>query len=173
MAGKAVGLVLSGGGSRGLAHLGVLHALDDAGVPVDIIGGTSQVRTTAVSSHVLSCFWLGSSCDVQVAHGRMVTICSICYHSLEINNCCALFADIFYTQNMSPVCTALQGPLLSIQELPSCYTSTGACNAPSVFYNCLSEIRLHPCSHLQTSNLQKDSHRQNHLVCQQHVWLHD
>ncbi len=43
MAGKAVGLVLSGGGSRGLAHLGVLHALDDAGVPVDIIGGTSQV----------------------------------------------------------------------------------------------------------------------------------
>ena len=44
MAGKAVGLVLSGGGSRGLAHLGVLHALDDAGVPVDVIGGTSQAR---------------------------------------------------------------------------------------------------------------------------------
>jgi lysophospholipid hydrolase len=43
MAGKAVGLVLSGGGSRGLAHLGVLHALDTAGVPVDVIGGTSQV----------------------------------------------------------------------------------------------------------------------------------
>lgn len=42
MAGKAIGLVLSGGGSRGLAHLGVLHALDDAGVPVDVIGGTSQ-----------------------------------------------------------------------------------------------------------------------------------
>lgn len=42
MAGKAVGLVLSGGGSRGLAHLGVLHALDTAGVPVDVIGGTSQ-----------------------------------------------------------------------------------------------------------------------------------
>ena len=46
MAGKAVGLVLSGGGSRGLAHLGVLHALDDAGVPIDVIGGTSQVGTT-------------------------------------------------------------------------------------------------------------------------------
>lgn len=45
MAGKAVGLVLSGGGSRGLAHLGVLHALDDAGVPVDVIGGTSQVAS--------------------------------------------------------------------------------------------------------------------------------
>ena len=42
MAGKAVGLVLSGGGSRGLAHMGVLCALEDLGVPVDVIGGTSQ-----------------------------------------------------------------------------------------------------------------------------------
>ncbi|GAB4820172.1 hypothetical protein N2152v2_007218 [Parachlorella kessleri] len=41
-AGAAVGVVLSGGGSRGLAHLGVLWALDDAGVPVDVVGGTSQ-----------------------------------------------------------------------------------------------------------------------------------
>ena len=38
-----MGVVLSGGGSRGLAHLGVLWALDDAGVPVDVVGGTSQV----------------------------------------------------------------------------------------------------------------------------------
>ena len=53
MAGKAVGLVLSGGGSRGLAHLGVLHALDDAGVPVDVIGGTSQV-TAATPKQQLS-----------------------------------------------------------------------------------------------------------------------
>ena len=52
MAGRTVGLVLSGGGSRGLAHLGVLHALDDAGIPVDVIGGTSQVRWHA--SMVLS-----------------------------------------------------------------------------------------------------------------------
>ncbi len=43
MDGKAVGLVLSGGGSRGLAHLGVLRALDDAGISVDVVGGTSQV----------------------------------------------------------------------------------------------------------------------------------
>jgi hypothetical protein len=54
MAGKAVGLVLSGGGSRGLAHLGVLHALDDAGVPIDVIGGTSQVgKCLLVSPPVL------------------------------------------------------------------------------------------------------------------------
>lgn len=55
MAGKAVGLVLSGGGSRGLAHLGVLHALDDAGVPIDVIGGTSQVDgPLSPYSHTLS-----------------------------------------------------------------------------------------------------------------------
>lgn len=57
MAGKAVGLVLSGGGSRGLAHLGVLHALDDAGIPVDVIGGTSQVCLGALSA-VIQSTWM-------------------------------------------------------------------------------------------------------------------
>jgi len=42
MAGAAVGVVLSGGGSRGLAHIGILRALHDAGVPIDVVGGTSQ-----------------------------------------------------------------------------------------------------------------------------------
>ena len=39
--GRSVALVLGGGGPRGLAHLGVLQALEEAGVPVDAIGGTS------------------------------------------------------------------------------------------------------------------------------------
>ena len=42
ISGKAVGLVLSGGGSRGLAHAGVLKAMHKAKVPIDVIGGTSQ-----------------------------------------------------------------------------------------------------------------------------------
>lgn len=42
MAGTAVGVVLSGGGSRGLAHLGILRALQNANVPIDVVGGTSQ-----------------------------------------------------------------------------------------------------------------------------------
>jgi predicted acylesterase/phospholipase RssA/CRP-like cAMP-binding protein len=41
LAGRAVGLVLGGGGARGFAHLGVLRALDELGVPVDMIGGAS------------------------------------------------------------------------------------------------------------------------------------
>lgn len=38
---EAVGLVLGGGGARGISHLGVLTALERHGIPVDIIGGTS------------------------------------------------------------------------------------------------------------------------------------
>jgi len=40
LTGQAVGLVLSGGGARGLAHIGALRALREAGVPVDEVGGT-------------------------------------------------------------------------------------------------------------------------------------
>lgn len=41
MTGKAIGLVLAGGGARGVAHYGVIWALRDHGVPIDIVGGTS------------------------------------------------------------------------------------------------------------------------------------
>ncbi len=40
--GAACGLVLGGGGARGLAHLGVMRALEEAGVPIDVVGGTSM-----------------------------------------------------------------------------------------------------------------------------------
>lgn len=42
VAGTAVGLVLGGGGARGLAHAGVQRALAEAGVPIDMVGGTSM-----------------------------------------------------------------------------------------------------------------------------------
>lgn len=37
-----VGLVLSGGGAKGLAHIGALKVIEEAGVKVDYIGGTSM-----------------------------------------------------------------------------------------------------------------------------------
>jgi NTE family protein len=40
--GRGTGLVLSGGGARGLAHVGVIRALAEHDVPVDAIGGTSM-----------------------------------------------------------------------------------------------------------------------------------
>ena len=38
-----VGLVLSGGGAKGYAHVGVLKVLEEAGVRVDYIAGTRVV----------------------------------------------------------------------------------------------------------------------------------
>lgn len=37
-----IGLVLSGGGAKGLAHIGVLKVIDSLGIKVDYIGGTSM-----------------------------------------------------------------------------------------------------------------------------------
>ncbi len=42
LTGTAVGLVLGGGGARGFAHLGVLRALGEAHIPIDLIGGNSM-----------------------------------------------------------------------------------------------------------------------------------
>ncbi|MDD5606189.1 MAG: patatin-like phospholipase family protein [Patescibacteria group bacterium] len=39
---KKVGLALSGGGARGVAHIGVLKVLDGSGIPIDCIAGTSM-----------------------------------------------------------------------------------------------------------------------------------
>lgn len=41
LCGRSVGLVLGGGGARGIAHVGIIRALEEAGLPIDIIGGTS------------------------------------------------------------------------------------------------------------------------------------
>lgn len=42
LTGRAVGVVLGGGGARGFAHLGVLRALQEAGIPIDLLGGNSM-----------------------------------------------------------------------------------------------------------------------------------
>ncbi len=42
LAGRSIGLALGGGGARGFAHIGVMRALNEAGVPIDRVGGTSM-----------------------------------------------------------------------------------------------------------------------------------
>lgn len=37
-----IGLVLSGGGAKGIAHIGVLEAIERAGLRIDYITGTSM-----------------------------------------------------------------------------------------------------------------------------------
>ena len=39
---QSVGLTLSGGGAKGIAHIGVIKALEDNGIPIDYVTGTSM-----------------------------------------------------------------------------------------------------------------------------------
>lgn len=42
LTGRAIGLVLGGGGARGFAHLGLLRALEERGMTIDLAGGSSM-----------------------------------------------------------------------------------------------------------------------------------
>lgn len=39
---QSVGLVLSGGGAKGIAHIGVIQALEENDIPIDYVTGTSM-----------------------------------------------------------------------------------------------------------------------------------
>lgn len=54
---EKVGLVLSGGGAKGIAHIGVIKALEDADIPVDYVTGTSM---GAIVGSLYSCGWTPS-----------------------------------------------------------------------------------------------------------------
>ncbi|XP_054896869.1 patatin-like phospholipase domain-containing protein 6 isoform X4 [Poeciliopsis prolifica] len=41
LTGNNIALVLGGGGARGCSHVGVIKAMEEAGIPIDIVGGTS------------------------------------------------------------------------------------------------------------------------------------
>src|SRR5690606_13268791 len=54
LSGRATGLVLSGGGARGFAHLGALRALREAGHRIDYVGGSS---IGAIMGAGIACGW--------------------------------------------------------------------------------------------------------------------
>jgi NTE family protein len=49
---KKIGIVLSGGGARGIAHLGILKALEEFGIVPSHISGTSGAITGAFMQQV-------------------------------------------------------------------------------------------------------------------------
>jgi len=57
IAGRSIGIVLSGGGARAYAHIGVVRALREAGLPIDVAGGTSM------GAIVAACVAMGWSND--------------------------------------------------------------------------------------------------------------
>lgn len=54
ISGRSTGLVLSGGGARGFAHIGVVRALREAGIAIDAVGGTS---IGAIIGAGVACDW--------------------------------------------------------------------------------------------------------------------
>ncbi|MDE6681853.1 MAG: patatin-like phospholipase family protein, partial [Muribaculaceae bacterium] len=51
---QTVGLVLSGGGAKGIAHVGVIRALEENDIPVNYVTGTSM---GAIVGSLYSCGW--------------------------------------------------------------------------------------------------------------------
>ncbi len=82
---KQVGLALSGGAARGLAHIGVLMALEKNNIPVDIIAGTSagsvagaayanNIKPDAIKEMAISMGlrdW-ASLADIRLPHGGFI-----------------------------------------------------------------------------------------------------
>ena len=60
MTAQSVGLVLSGGGAKGLAHIGVIKALEEYRIPIDYIGGTSM------GAIIGGCYAIGMSTDEMI-----------------------------------------------------------------------------------------------------------
>src|SRR5690242_12243963 len=63
MSGKSVGLVLSGGGARAYAHIGVIRALREANCPIDFVGGTSM---GAIIGAGVACEWSDEEIDRRI-----------------------------------------------------------------------------------------------------------
>lgn len=57
---KKVALVLSGGGAKGMAHIGVIKVLERAGIPIDIVTGTSM---GSIIGGLYSIGWNGTEMD--------------------------------------------------------------------------------------------------------------
>jgi NTE family protein len=67
---RSVGVVLSGGGARGYAHVGALRALAEHGVPVDFVGGASMGAVIAAGS---AAGWSGAELDERVRRAFVET----------------------------------------------------------------------------------------------------
>jgi NTE family protein/lysophospholipid hydrolase len=66
LSGQTIGVVLGGGGARGFAHIGLLAALTEGGIPIDAIGGTSMGATIAAQ------FAMGLSREQMIAINRRI-----------------------------------------------------------------------------------------------------
>ena len=83
LAGRSLGLVLSGGGARAFAHVGVLEVLEDERVPIDRVGGTSMGAFIAA---MVALGWsaerIRATCDAEIARRSPFSDYTLPRHSL-------------------------------------------------------------------------------------------
>jgi NTE family protein len=83
LAGRSLGLVLSGGGARAFAHVGVLEVLEDERVPIDRVGGTSM---GAFIGAMVALGWsaerIRATCDAEIARRSPFSDYTLPRHSL-------------------------------------------------------------------------------------------
>ncbi|MEL6724669.1 MAG: patatin-like phospholipase family protein [Pseudomonadota bacterium] len=66
MAGRSVGIVFSGGGARAYAHIGVVKAMRELGIPIDFAGGASM---GAVVAGCVAMGWDDAEIDYRIRKG--------------------------------------------------------------------------------------------------------
>ncbi|MEM1147420.1 MAG: patatin-like phospholipase family protein [Pseudomonadota bacterium] len=70
MAGRSVGIVFSGGGARAYAHIGVVRAMRELGIPIDFAGGASM---GAVVAGCVAMGWDDDEIDHRIRKGFVET----------------------------------------------------------------------------------------------------
>ena len=63
IAGQSIGVVLSGGGARAYAHIGVIRALRESHIPIDMLGGTSM---GAIIAACVAMGWSDEEIEVRI-----------------------------------------------------------------------------------------------------------
>ena len=128
VAGVAVGLVLGGGGARGYAHYGAVEALEEAGVPVDAVGGASfgalAAATVAMSEDHKAAFAANETLArndlvfdrtvpiVALNRSRRLTqLCKRLYGDLQIEDLWVPYFAVAVNLSLGEPITIRRGPL--------------------------------------------------------------
>ncbi|MCB0718707.1 MAG: patatin-like phospholipase family protein, partial [Bacteroidetes bacterium] len=126
-----IGLVLSGGSAKGLAHIGVLKVFEEEGIPIDVISGTSMgaivggLYSIGYSAHQLEQFTTTVDWDrlfsdrslrrnqlLEVRNANKGIIVSLPFNRAEIR----LPSGILFGQNASMLLTRLTWPYQSVTD---------------------------------------------------------
>jgi len=169
--GNGVGIVLSGGGARAYAHLGVIRALQEANIPIDFIGGTSmggviaasiamgenldlveqQIRKCFVTSNPLSDYTL--PLNGLVRGNKVEAMLDENFGDMEINDLWLPFFCVStnltnatsHVHNTGKISTALRASISLPGILPPVITDEGVLVDGGVINNLPAEEMSHVC----------------------------